>query len=265
MKNFKSYFYTAFIKSQVWVSLCIAFLVLYIQEIHHLHVPHIVWLVFFSTLLAYNMAYWVVDYKSDERLAVMLLSGILSIYLFFQLNSILAQVLILLAGCVSIFYSLPIYQSSLRQIPQIKIILIALVWSTAVNITLIESSLLYLDEFIWSFVAIFLFVIGITIPFDIRDYHIDNKSLKTIPQQYGINKSKIIAGVLLIISVYFLQLSVHDQYTNYIMIYVLTVFIAIFMIYRQKPHSNLWYTSFWIEGISALPFLIFKILSYIIS
>ena len=46
----------------------------------------------------------------------------------------------------------------------------------------------------------FLFIMAITIPFDIRDLKIDNQvGLKTIPSILGIKKSKMIAYFLLIL------------------------------------------------------------------
>ena len=41
-----------------------------------------------------------------------------------------------------------------------------------------------------------LFIIGITIPFDIRDLSFDPASYKTIPQLFGIKGAKVVASLL---------------------------------------------------------------------
>jgi 4-hydroxybenzoate polyprenyltransferase len=55
-------------------------------------------------------------------------------------------------------------------------------------------------------VAFFIFIVSITIPFDIRDVTLDEVSKKTIPQLIGINSAVYLSIGLLVLSQVLLQL-----------------------------------------------------------
>jgi 4-hydroxybenzoate polyprenyltransferase len=115
------------------------------------------------------------------------------------------RVLITLApiAAITIFYSLPVFKAErklfrLREIPLLKIFLIAIVWSVAtIMLPIIQSErhentvhvLLMLIER-------FLFVFAITIPFDIRDIMADQKGgLRTIPTMLGEKRALRLANI----------------------------------------------------------------------
>jgi hypothetical protein len=91
-----------------------------------------------------------------------------------------------ISGIISFFYVLHVpglKGKNLRDIPGIKIYIIALVWVliTVIVPYLIDTNLNFQKTLIL-FGAEVLFMISITIPFDIRDINLDEKSKKTIPQ-----------------------------------------------------------------------------------
>jgi len=90
---------------------------------------------------------------------------------------------------------------NLRNIPYLKIYLIAIVWVFACIVfpILYENTILQVQH-VGLFVAFFFYLLGITIPFDIRDFQYDPKSLKTIPQLIGVEKAKQLAILLLCLS-----------------------------------------------------------------
>src|SRR5690606_32985562 len=100
---------------------------------------------------------------------------------------------------VSFCYSLPFSNLGLRGIPFLKLFLIAFVWAgSSIGLLLVVHHSLI--QYVYLFLAVMLFVIGITIPFDIRDKITDESELKTIPQSIGLNSSKIVSVFCLMLS-----------------------------------------------------------------
>lgn len=132
------------------------------------------------------------------------------------------EVLITLApiAIVTLFYSTPVFKNKttifrLREIPYLKIFLIALVWSsTTILLPVIQSSCYYDKTNIVSMlVERFCFVFAITIPFDIRDVEVDKKAgLKTIPVLFNEKKSHSISYISLF--VFFIISFFHYQSTG---------------------------------------------------
>lgn len=110
-------------------------------------------------------------------------------------------------AAITVFYSFPVFKNRkfifrLREIPLLKIFLIAFVWS-AVTILLpvMHSELSFKASELWCmFIERFVFVFAITIPFDIRDMAVDRLSgIHTIPLLLGEKRARQIAigGLLL--------------------------------------------------------------------
>lgn len=104
---------------------------------------------------------------------------------------------------LAIIYILPVFgnKKRFRDLPFIKIFAIGVVWTwVCVFIPMVyKNAHLNLNQVIFIFEKL-LFIISITIPFDIRDLKVDNlHKLKTIPIELGEKKSKKIAlaGILI--------------------------------------------------------------------
>lgn len=89
-------------------------------------------------------------------------------------------------------------RAALRDIPFLKIYLITAVWALvcvlwpAYRENTLNSSTYYI------LISIGLFIFSATIPFDIRDLVYDKSSQKTIPQLFGVQRSKTLAIVSLL-------------------------------------------------------------------
>lgn len=177
--------------------------------------PYLI-LIFFATLIEYNFNRFVTlltykkslptqdfqrRYRKYKRFYALITFSVLG----FTLAVLLANVYVLLTlipiACITVLYSLPQFKSkwnklNLRQIPYIKIFLIAFVWS-AVTILLpvVKQHTAINQPTIWfMLLERFLFVFAITIPFDIRDMEADKQSnLKTIPLHLGKGKALAIS------------------------------------------------------------------------
>lgn len=110
---------------------------------------------------------------------------------------------LIIPGLLSLGYVLPILNGKrrLRDLNWIKIFLIALVWAwITVLIPTIELQLTFNSHTAFLFLERLLFVFAITIPFDIRDLQIDqHNSVQTLPASIGIQKSKLLAILLLLL------------------------------------------------------------------
>ena len=133
------------------------------------------------------------------------------------------EVLITLApiAFLTLFYSIPVLGNKksifrLREIPYLKIFLIAFVWaSSTILLPIIQlNNTFNRVQVITMLMERFFFVFAITIPFDIRDMEADKQAgLKTIPILFNEDTSNAIANLSLFI--FFLISFFHYQIQNY--------------------------------------------------
>ena len=170
------------------------------------------WFVFFSTFLLYALHRIVgilrlKDFLDIERFAVIskfrhhiifyaIVASLGAIYFFFRL-SWHVQLALIIPAILSLGYVFPFFgkKRRLRDFDQIKIYLIAGVWAfvTAV-LPVIDNGMAFNISIVLMILERALFVFAITLPFDIRDLHVDNHGdVKTIPAIIGIEKTKQLA------------------------------------------------------------------------
>ncbi|MES2798428.1 MAG: hypothetical protein V4638_00300 [Bacteroidota bacterium] len=108
------------------------------------------------------------------------------------------RILIVLAICLllAIWYVVPVFKKSLRQIPFLKASTVAFVWSLILIAipTLLFHPILPINEI----TLYFIFFYALTIPFNIRDQQEDKKEAKTLVHLIG-ERNAVIAGVTLMI------------------------------------------------------------------
>ena len=111
--------------------------------------------------------------------------------------------LLAISATIGILYALKVFSKfdGLRDIPYIKIYLIALQWT----LVAVYWPYLRLEEgimdFPWSlFSSVFFFILAATVPFDIRDIVYDDQKKRTIPQIFGVKGAKGIALLFMTIS-----------------------------------------------------------------
>lgn len=202
----------------IWISLGAASLTLHSFFIFNWELDFLFLLmVFFATLASYNFQRvirlphisnerhaWVFGQKNVLWIVVvcsLIIASIIFLYLFSWFDLLYVSPLLLIGA----FYALKFISKNgkgkaLRDIPFIKIVLIGLSWG-AVAVLLPAYLNEGLSVEVWQLFSItILYVFGITIPFDIRDLHYDEAEKKTIPQLVGVQNSKIIAMLLIIIA-----------------------------------------------------------------
>uniref|UniRef100_UPI0039A47C4E hypothetical protein n=1 Tax=Ornithobacterium rhinotracheale TaxID=28251 RepID=UPI0039A47C4E len=142
--------------------------------------------------------------------------------------------------------------------PYLKIYWISLVWSfAAVGVPWLGEGQEISLRFIVALMVCFLWVLSITIPFDIRDSINDKSELNTIPQIIG-NKSAFHAmKALLLLSLCVFLWAEKDE--SLLISYAFSVTIVLLNLkYRSIFRKD--FVSIYVEGTSLLPYLIHHLL-----
>lgn len=108
----------------------------------------------------------------------------------------------LVIGVLVFFYVFPIHRlrGSIRNIRGLKVYVVALVWALAtVILPAVETGLKPDGDLLFETFRRVLFILAITIPFEIRDLELDQPGLHTIPQQIGVRGAKLLGYCLLLL------------------------------------------------------------------
>ena len=247
--------------------------------------------IFFSTWFVYQISRWIYfkkgEYTNKDELVVQWFekyptfnkitiygSALLAILFTFFLKW-KTIVMLCFVGSISVLYPLPFLQpfgikTRLRDFPFIKIFLIAAVWSiTSVILPATESAINFhirRDVFIL-LVTQFIFILFITLPFDINDAEVDKASnIKTIPSVFGIKTSKIIGLILgivyafAILFIFMLENWNHlpNKYLSdatIILIWLMLVLLQIFT-FMKSDNVTKWWIKIVYDGSMIIYFLI---------
>ena len=225
--------------------------------------------VFFSTILAYNfirvvqldkingiIAIWIRSYKN----ALILLNGSCLVFIFYySLGFSLSDLLFLLPFLLaSILYVVPVSSKikRLREIPGLKLFLISFVWTgVTFYFPLYVANLQGMDGIWIDFAQRFLFIMAITIPFDIRDAQFDFPDLKTLPQAIGAGRARWVAvGAILLFE--FLEVYRSAVYDAAFMASLIISVVSILLILGAGVRQKRFYSSFWVESIPVVWYIL---------
>ncbi len=173
----------------------------------------------------------------------------------FSLNS---MVLLGFTGLLIGVYTLPIFPGlrNLRNFGILKVLIVALVWTFITSLLpMLEADItLKWDHYIL-LIQRFLLILILMIPFEIRDLKYDPFELKTIPQQLGVYKTKIL-GVGLSIMLFFLTFLKDELVSGEILARSVLVLLLISILFQTKEKQSPYFASFWVEAVPILWFLL---------
>jgi hypothetical protein len=151
---------------------------------------------------------------------------------------------------LTFFYAVPILKKkSLRSMNSLKIFIVALVWAgITVVIPLIETETNVNANTWLSFMQRFLIVIVLTLPFEIRDLEYDLATLKTLPQQFGLKKVKVLGLIMLLICL-FLEGFKSEISKYYFLSLVITCCLIGGVLIASQRKQFRYFSSFWVESI----------------
>lgn len=234
--------------------------------------------IFFSTFLVYQLSRWSFhrrDFDSprvdsiyrwlDNNSGFTIWSmAVSAVALAFCVQYVSTDALLLLAvmGGISVAYPLEWKwrgkRLRIRDIPFIKIFLIALVWSgMAVMLPAVESVG-------WKYVQVgdlylfglqFIYILMITLPFDINDWRVDKLTgVRTIPGVFGIRATKLMVAVLSV--VYILGLSIFVwvlpwsgmQKVVFVGMVGILVLAMLLKTHRYSSEVSKWQIMLWYDG-----------------
>jgi len=201
--------------------------------------------VFFGTIVGYNFLKYFelfqngnfrnIKYYSILVLTIFASFGFLLSFLSLKNN---IQFCILLSGILVLLYTL------LRKHGWLKLFFVSF------SVTFITVFIPYFSETWCSlecFINVlqrFIILISLLIPFEILDSTSDTILLQTIPQKFGVYKSKIF-GILLIIPFFILEF-----FKQKVSILVLLIgIVVVLLIHFSSVNRNKYYTSFWVESV----------------
>jgi len=239
-------------------------------------------IVFFSTMTIYSV-YRLIGFTDFEKglhnrridtilkfkshiLLYVLVSGLgvlLTLpYLSWQLFWILIPPVVL-AG----LYIMPLFHSTrrVRELPFIKVFIVGVVWAwVCVYIPLLDMEVAITRTEILLLVEKLLFIIAITIPFDIRDQTIDqNQKIKTIPGFWGTRISKEISTSLIAIALLCVLMNWQwGLYSRTDFFALLISYLAtVILIYKISENSNEYWYSGALDGTILLQLILMLAMS----
>jgi len=149
---------------------------------------------------------------------------------------------------IVVFYVYRLGKKSLRDLPFLKIFLISTTWVYVVYLFPLINENITPNWYIS--LGIFLYVLAVTIPFDIRDLKLDNPKQLTFPQILGVPGAKALSIALLFIS-YGLFVWANWSLRHEILLY-LSLFVHLVLLYYVSEKSSDLYVAGLIDGIIAL-------------
>ncbi|MCO6563815.1 MAG: hypothetical protein J6581_00070 [Apibacter sp.] len=243
------------IKTQLWVSFMIALLCIFFGWLNHSVNYNRIGIVFFSALSAYNFICfqnsWSEKILKKSSFYLVTVSLLLVAYFVFKEKNLAQLLHILFVGSIVIMYNSNFLKIRFRNLPLLKIFIISFAWVYTILLIGNTNNSRVISEFL----SLYLFIFGITIPFDICD--MDEDTICTIPKYLGIRKSKFASCLCLFSSALSFVLTFCNQDDlPYVIAWEVACMISISMIVFMEKVHQFFFTRFWIEACSSLPLLI---------
>jgi len=262
---------STYIKSSLHVALAVtSFSLVTVFEFDLQISTTLLFFTFFSTVVAYNFTKYLslLDHRhltinpSLNVIAIItfisFVCTIISTFYLDRATLFVASIPALLTAA----YTLPIFRigTNLRHIYGAKLFIIGVVWAfvtvglpfAAHHGELPAQSALFPEGF-----QRLLFVMVLTLPFDIRDIQTDAEQLGTIPQIFGVPSTRTIGLVTLGI-VLLIEIVQTNSFHSGFAVFLLIVGTTALLIHKSMTIRSPFFASFWVEGVPILwAFLLF--------
>ncbi len=223
--------------------------------------------VFFGTIVGYNFVKYdalarlnKINIKKELRLiiALSIFSALASFYYFLKLQWITKSLGFLFFVLV-LLYTLPFFPNkrNARNWKGIKIYIVSLCWvGVTVILPLINAKVGFTSDILLMCIQRFILIFVLVLIFEIVDINTDDPHLQTVPQQIGVEKTKLLGYVLLgvLLALEFLYHAKQD-YIPLAFKTIVSGSIALFLYFANANRSR-YYASFWVEAIPVFWWLI---------
>jgi hypothetical protein len=154
-------------------------------------------------------------------------------------------------------YTLPFFPTkrNARNWAGLKIYIVAICWvGVTLLLPIINSNLPFTIEVLSLALQRFILVFVLILLFEIVDLKTDDLHLKTVPQQIGVKKTKLIGSFLLLIFLFLELISSDFNPRNLGLKLGLALTVFLFLYYSHENRSR-YYASFWVESIPIVWYL----------
>ena len=256
MKIFRKIF-DIYIDGSIHVALAVFCLAQITIISNHLNsMDHFLYCVFFGTVLGYNfLKYFEVFrkgfFESNKYNAIIVISilAVVGFLFSFYVVKNRIQKLIFFSGLFVLMYPF------LRRYGWLKLFWVSFV-VTFITVYIPFQTLKEVSfEFYIVLIQRFFILTSLLVPFEIMDSKTDEKILNTLPQLFGINSTKLF-GILMVIPFIVLEFLKPNPSYLVLPIGIITVLFIDFTEWKR----NKYYTSFWIESVPILWWILLLIL-----
>ena len=220
---------------------------------------HLSWFLFFGTIVCYNFVKYGVEaekyvivtnrYHRIIQSASFIAFGLAAYHAYFLPLSVWVGVVTLLV--LTGLYALPLlpYARKLRSLAGLKVFVVAIVWAGA---TVVLPVLAKDSPSFWNLIIEtlqrFIFVLILMLPFEIRDLVYDSPELRTLPQRYGVQRTKVLGALA---TLFFFLLTFLKESVGIVEAIGAVFVFAILggMLFFTKNGQSKYFASFWIEAI----------------
>ncbi|KDN55411.1 hypothetical protein [Flavobacterium seoulense] len=217
---------------------------------------------FFGTIVGYNFVKYDALARAKKRMmrnelkmiaVLSFFSFLAGGYYFFQLQ-LVTQLFAAGVLVLTLLYTLPFFPNrrNARNWAGVKIYIVSLCWvGVTLLLPLVNAHQDLGQDFFIKCIQRFILIFNLVLVFEIIDLANDDPHLKTVPQQIGVKRTKIL-GLLLLIPFYFLELLKNNFIQKQLVVnLILVVMLSLFLIFSNTNRSK-YYTSFWVESIPIL-------------
>ncbi len=221
--------------------------------------PHLSFALFFATIASYNFVKYGVEAAKYVVMTnaylkqVQLISMLALVLAFYHLYFLKLDVWIGLGllTFLSGLYALPVLPNAknLRSLGGFKIFIVAVVWAgTTVVLPLLEAGIRPSWDYGVEFLQRFLLVLILILPFEIRDLKYDPLALQTLPQRYGVLKTKQI-GIIFTTALFLITFLKDTLTTTEIIANTVLVLGLCILLWATKKNQNAYFSPFWVESV----------------
>ena len=215
--------------------------------------------IFFGTITGYNFVKYAGVAKlhhrslTDRLKVIQIFSLVCFLLMCYYAYQIKVETLIISIpfNILTILYAVPFLSGlakNLRQISYLKVLIVAFVWAGfTLLLPLVDANFSINLYTVIMFFKRFLLIVVLILPFDIRDVKYDAISLQTIPKKIGVNQTKRLGLLLLILSLILEYLFPSSGRLN--TPFMLFFFLVIIFLMRSKIEQSKYYSSFWVESL----------------
>lgn len=214
---------------------------------------------------------WIVRNRKILLFSAVIAGCISCILMFFMTKNFI--LLCIPLSFLSILYVIPFYRYkgkkvAIRNLPYIKVFIIAIVWAfVIVGLPYYNNTegFDFSSNAGWLFLSQLIFIIAITLPFDVRDLNYDiATNIKTFPSQFGVRNTIMLSEFLLIcfILIKYYQLHIHQINTQqFISFAISTLITGVIIAFTSKKRAELFYSGL-VEGTMVILYISILVLEY---